>query len=154
MARPEIGSIQHESLREIWPDEAGNFTPWLADNLAQLGTALGMDLEFVRREAPVGSLSLDILAKDVKTDNNVIIENQLEWSDNVHLGQILAYAAHFNARTIIWVSRKFHDVHHSAIHWLNQLTSDEIKIYGVEVRAIKIGDSLPAIEFHPVVFPQ
>ena len=34
-------------LRQAWPDERVNFTPWLAqeENLAQLGEAIGLQLE-------------------------------------------------------------------------------------------------------------
>ena len=54
------------NLRDIWPNEAHNFTPWLAkpESLDLLGRALGFDLEFIKDEAPVGPYWLDILAKE------------------------------------------------------------------------------------------
>ena len=103
----------------------------------------------MQREALTGNFWLDILAKDAKSGHNVAIENQLEWSDNSHLGQTLTYAAHFDARTLIWVSPKFYDVHRAAIDWLNRRTAGEIKIYGVEVSALKIGESLPRCDIPP-----
>ena len=57
MAMQELGSISEVSnLRDIWPNEAHNFTPWLAEpeNLELLSRALGLDLEFIQDEAPVG----------------------------------------------------------------------------------------------------
>ncbi len=152
MARPELGNVQQVRLREIWPHEGRDFTPWLAANISLLGDALGMELEAVTTEASTGNFSLDILARD-RSGAYVAIENQLEPSDNSHLGKTLTYAGHFNARTLIWVSRKFDYVHRAAIDWLNRHTAPEIKIYGVEVSAIKIGESLPAVIFRPVVFP-
>ena len=83
----------------------------------------------------------------------VAIENQLDWTDHGHLGQLLTYAAGYDARVVVWVTPHFHDEHRAAIDWLNRWTPDEIKFYAVEVRAIKIGDSLPAPEFRPVAFP-
>lgn len=154
MARPELGNIQHVPLTKIWKDEAGYFTPWLLDNLHLLGAALGMELEPVHREAYTGNFWLDILAKDAKTGANIAIENQLQWSDNTHLGQALTYAAHFNARTLIWVSPHFHDVHRAAIDWLNKWMAGQISFYGVAVSAISIGESKPAVEFRPVAFPE
>ena len=32
-------------VRDIWPSEDRNFTPWLAKNIDLLGDALGFDLE-------------------------------------------------------------------------------------------------------------
>ena len=152
MARPELSDIQPVPIRRVWPDEARDFTPWLVDNIEQLGDALHMKLDVLRREAPAGRFSLDILATDSK-GNKVAIENQLAGSDSSHLGQLLTYAAHFDARTLVWVSPRFHDVHYTAIDWLNRWLGDDIKVFGVEVSAIKIGNSAPAVEFRPVAFP-
>ena len=57
-----------------------------------------------------------------------------------------------DVRILVWVTSNFTDDHRKALEWLNQWTAEEIEVYGVEVRAIKIGDSLPAHRFHPVVF--
>ena len=154
MPTPELGRIEQvKNIRDIWNDEAHDFTPWLADNLPLLGEALGMDLKDPTQEAQVGSFSLDILAKDVGRDVNVAIENQLRETDHGHLGQLLTYAAGYDARSVIWVTPRFREEHRAAIDWLNRWTPEEIEFYAVEVRAIKIGGSLPAPEFRPVAFP-
>ena len=36
MGVPELGSIEEVDIREIWPNEARDFTPWLAKNLSVL----------------------------------------------------------------------------------------------------------------------
>lgn len=38
--------IQIKDLREVWPNEALDFTPWLAkeENLSILGEAIGIDM--------------------------------------------------------------------------------------------------------------
>ncbi len=56
-----LGVIERVDLTEVWPHEAQDFTPWLADNLDELSEALSLDLEFVEREAPVGPFFLDVL---------------------------------------------------------------------------------------------
>ncbi len=83
-----FGILNKVALREIWPHEASNFTPWLAENIEELGKALGMDLELVEQEANVGDFSLDILAKDLGTSKSAIIENQLTQTDHDHLARI------------------------------------------------------------------
>ena len=80
-----------------------------------MGEALGMDLELQQVEAAVGEYSLDILATDLHSNRPVIIENQLEATDHTHLGQLLTYAAGFDAEAIVWLTRQFRD--ESAKRW-------------------------------------
>lgn len=150
---PELGKIERLDVRGIWENEAHDFTPWLARHLDLLGDALGMELDLVRREAAVGDFSLDIHATERHTGAVVVIENQLERTDHSHLGQILVYAGGQDARTVVWVAPYFRDEHRGAIDWLNRWTPEEIAFFGVEVSAIKIGESLPAPVFRLVAFP-
>ena len=140
-------------LRTTWPNEAQHFTPWLADNIGELGEALGMDLELQQTEAPVGGYSLDILATDLGSRRPVIIENQLETTDHSHLGQLLTYAAGFDAEAVVWVTREFRDEHRQALDWLNQRTGEDTQFFGVTVELWRIGDSLPAPHFNVVATP-
>ena len=128
-------------MTKAWPKEAQDFTPWLAENIAELGEALGMDLELQGTEAAVGSLRLDILATESNQGRPVIIENQLGVTDHGHLGQLLTYAAGFDAGVVIWVTRHFRDEHRQALDWLNQRTGEETQFFGVVVELWQIGDS-------------
>ncbi len=152
MGVPKLGRIEQVDIRKIWPNEARDFTPWLAEHLDLLGKELGMDLVQVQQEAPVGRFSLDILATD-GPERTVVIENQLEATNHSHLGQLLTYAAGNDARIVIWITREFGDEHRAAIDWLNTRTREEVDFYGVEVRVFKIGDSLPAPDFRLVARP-
>ena len=150
----EIARLENIELREVWPNEARDFTPWLAQNLDLLGEALGIDIEPTgETEVAVGPFSLDIYARDANENRPVIIENQLEKTNHDHLGKALTYAAGFNADVVVWIVREFQDEHRQALDWLNQRTGEETGFYGVVVRAVRIGDSPPAPVFDVVARP-
>ena len=138
------------NVRKFWNDEALDFTPWLACNLDALG--IGVKLELVQTEKPVGPFLCDILAKEVDTGANVVIENQLESTDHSHLGQLLTYAAGLDARVAVWVAPAFVYEHAEALHWLNESTCDGRRFYGVKVVVLKAGNELEP-RFYPVVTP-
>lgn len=148
-----LGQLKHVSIRDVWPNEAQDFTPWMAENLARLGETLGMDLELVSREASVGNFSLDILARDLSTGHYAIVENQFGDTNHDHLGKILTYAAGYDATTVIWVSESVRDEHRQTIEWLNQRTDTDTQFFAIEIEVVRIDDSRPAYNFKPVVLP-
>jgi hypothetical protein len=150
-----LGRLERVTLRKAWPNEASNFTPWLAEeaNLAQLGEAIGLQLELEGVEKQVGSFSADILAKDVSTQQWVLIENQIAPTDHSHLGQLLTYAAGLDAHTVVWISEKFRDEHRAAIDFLNRVTTDEFSFFAVQIELWRIGDSAFAPRFSMAAKP-
>ncbi len=153
MTEPEEG-IEQLDVHTLWWHEALDFTPWLAENLDLLGKEIGIDLEFVQREKPVGPYYLDILAKETGTGVKVAIENQLEWTDTHHLGQLLTYATGCNAPIAIWVAPDFTHEYAKALHRLNEWTNEGVSFYGVKVEVIKrAGHSCPEPRFRKVVYP-
>lgn len=153
MTEQNLGKIEQVDIREVWADEASDFTPWLASNLDTLGDELGVKLELVQTEAPVGNYSLDILARNVNSGDMVAIENQIAGTDHTHLGQLITYAAGHDAGVVIWVATRFRDEHRAALDWLNERSAASLDFFGVEIEAIKIGDSLPAPQFRLAVAP-
>jgi len=132
-----LGKIKTVPLRSIWKNEAYDFTPWLSENITDLGEALGLELEFEDKEVSVGPYSADILAKDAGTGQYVVIENQLEKTNHDHLGKCITYSAVLNASAVIWVASDFTEEHKKALDWLNDHTSDEIAFYGVKIELIQ-----------------
>ena len=142
-----FGNLENVPLREAWPHEAQDFTPWLAGNLEQVSRVIGIPLELVHSEVEVEEFSADILARDSTDGSLVLIENQLERSDHGHLGQILTYLAGLDSRTVVWIARDFSPAHLSAIRWMNYHTADPFSFLAVQVRVVRIGDSAMAPVF-------
>jgi len=140
-------------VRDIWADEARDFTPWLFENADRLADSLGIDLELEQREFPVGTFSLDLLGRDLTHECPLIIENQLEDTDHRHLGQLLTYAAGTDAMTVVWVAPRFRDEHRQALEYLHDLAGDTARFFGVEIQVAVIGDSDPAPIFNVAVQP-
>ncbi len=155
MATPTLGRLERVDLRDIWLSEASDFTPWLArsENLVVLAETLGLDLELEAQERRVGPFRADILCKDIGTDRWVLIENQLERTDHTHLGQLLTYASGLEAVTIVWVAAKFTEEHRSTLDWLNRITDDSFKFFGLEVELWRIGQSPAAPKFNIISKP-
>jgi len=143
-------------IRTVWPSEPKDFTPWLAENLdyledLQLGT-----LTLVRTEAPVGSLSLDILAEMTNGDR-VAIENQFKAADHDHLTRGLAYAIGSSPQSkFLVVIAEHHKLEFKKVaEYMNSVgrdTTNGIGVYLVEVSVLQGGDSYFP-QFNVVVSP-
>ena len=144
-----IGKIQRARLRDVWPNEALDFTPWLQENIDELGDITGLRLTAVEREQSAGSFNVDLVADS--DSGLVIVENQLERSDHDHLGKVLTYLAQLGASTAVWVVSEPRPEHVTAISWLND--SSSASFYLVKLEAVKIGDSPPAALFTLITGP-
>ena len=75
MAR--LGRLERVDLRSVWEKEDRHFTPWLAaeENLQLLGETIGLQLELVGQEQPVGPFRADLLCRD-DADHLVLIDRK------------------------------------------------------------------------------
>lgn len=154
-----LGRLERlDQIRQVWPNEAGNFTPWLCQpgNLSILSEALGMgpdSLEFEATEKSIGPFFADIICRDTADNSRVLIENQFGASDHDHLGKLLTYASGLDARTIVLIGERIREEHRAALDWLNDITDEQHNFFACELELWRIGDSAPAPRFNVVVQP-
>ena len=149
-----LGTLKEiADLRSIWPHEALNFTPWVAENVDLLADAVGLDITVDETESSVGDFNVDIYASETGTDRKIIIENQLEDTDHDHLGKLITYASGKGADVVIWVVKHAREEHKAAVEWLNNHTDDKIGFFLCEIKLFQIGDSQIAPAFTVVERP-
>lgn len=149
----EVETLVDVPLREVWADEARDFTPWLAANPDHLGEKLHMDLELEGDEVAVGPFSADVVFQDANTGHRLVVENLLEPTDHDHLGKLITYAAGLEAHWAVLIAKSFRSEHRSALNWLNSLSGEGSGFFGIEVHAVRIGDSPAAVQLDVVVEP-
>lgn len=151
-----LGKLKEiKDLRKVWPHEALDFTPWLAegDNLALLADAVGLEITLDETESSVGDFNVDIYATETGTDKRIIIENQLEDTNHDHLGKLITYASGKSASSVIWVVKRAREEHRAAIEWLNNHTDEDIAFFLVEIKLFRIDNSDIAVKFDVVEKP-
>lgn len=152
-----LSRLERMDVHDAWPGEASDFTPWLAtdENILLLGETIGVELEVESTERNVGPFRADILCKEKgsPTEHWVLIENQLGRTDHTHLGQLLTYASGLHAVTIVWVAAQFAEEHRASVDWLNEITDERFRFYGLEIELWRIASSLPAPKFNVVSAP-
>lgn len=147
------------SIRDAWPHEERDFSPWLAeeDNLSELAFALGFGrgaFLLEQTEARIGDFRADIIARVGGADGDrILIENQFSQTNHDHLGKIATYAAGLDAKFVVWIAERIREEHRAALDWLNSITDDSHGFFGVELELWRIGDSSPAPRFNLVSRP-
>ena len=136
-----VERLKRVPLREVWRNEAIDFTPWLEENADILTETLAFAVSSVEREKQVGDFSVDVVAED-ESGELVVIENQLERSDHDHLGKLITYLSVVGARRGVWIVSDPRPEHVRAVSWLNE--SSAADFYLVKAEAVVIGDSKPA----------
>ena len=150
-----LGHLERVDPATVWQSEPRDFVPWLAaeENLHRLGRALGLDLEPVAGEAPVGRFRADLLCRDRASGTPVVIEAQLGVGDHTHLGQLLTYAVELRNSTAVWLATSFHDEHRAVLDRLNGSGDVNLRCLAVEMRLWTIGASPAAPQFTLVAAP-
>lgn len=150
---PRLGTLKRIDARLVWKSEAEHFTPWVKENIEALSNAIQIELELPEFEVAAGELASDVVAHEIGTGRNVVIENQLGSTDPRSLGQVLTYAAGLDARVVVWLSPEFRPEHRQVIDWLNANTREGMAFFAVEVELLQIDDSPYAPHFKLVAQP-
>lgn len=148
-----IGTLSPVDIRKVWPREASDFTPWLAENASRLGEVLGMDLVHEHTEAKVGRYSADLVFREESSSRLVVVENMFGATDHDHLGKLITYAAGLEAGYAVLLAPELRDEHRSALFWLNSISTEDFGFFGIVLEAWRIGDSNPAPRLRVEVKP-
>lgn len=135
----KVEKITRIGIREAFPIEPKDFTPWLVNNIDVVGEAIGVELVSPEKEQSTGNFSVDIKA-ETADGFTVIIENQYGNSDHDHLGKLITYLSSFSASIAIWIVENPKQEHINAIAWLNE-GENACDFYLLRVEAIRISDS-------------
>jgi hypothetical protein len=144
---PQIIRPLQANVREVWPGEAADFTPWLADNLDWLDV-LGLGpIALVEMEAslPDTGRSLDILGV-TEDGHRIAIENQYGRADHDHLTRGLAYAIGLDTRALVVIAEQHAAEFVAIADYLNtayeQMSEDDgVAVFLVELRVERVGDA-------------
>lgn len=148
-----IGVLLPVDVRNVWPDEARDFTPWLAENSDLISEALGMDLVHEQTEAKIGRYSADLVFREQNSKKLVVVENMFGATDHDHLGKLITYAAGLKADYAVLIAPELREEHHSALNWLNSISSVEFGFFGIVLETWQIEDSVPAPKLRVEVRP-
>lgn len=155
MNEPVFGKLEKVDPKSVWETLADDFTPWLSQehSLAQLGEALGIELEHQADGPTNGAFTADIVCKDKSTQGWVLIENQVEEDFHRPLGRMVANAADSQGATFVWLSSGFSEKSQAVLEWLNKITGSDYRFFGVEIELWRIGQSSFAPRFNTVCVP-
>ena len=125
--------------REVWPNEAKDFTTWIAARTDMIQSDLGiaLDPDKIELEKATGSNFADMVAHTMD-GHTAIIENQLDRSDHDHVGKLVTYTASHDADIAVLICEVAKPEHIAAIEWLNR--KGAVQAYIAEIQAIKTGD--------------
>lgn len=158
-----VGEMNPVKIRDVWPKEEVNFTPWMKEKgLALLLPKIGIDNDsVVDKETEVkcgdqnkAEADLVVTYRDGEKDRKVVIENQYEKNDPGHFGRLLMYAASQRASEVVWVVEDARREYIDTINWLNCICeSSDVSFYLVTISLFRICDSAAAPVFDVVARP-
>jgi len=93
-----------------------------------------MDLVNLQTAVGVGQFFVDILAED-ENGRRGIVENQLEPTNQDHLGKLITYAAGLQSNAMVRIVERAREEHEQTINWLNEHTDQETNFFLLQIEA-------------------
>lgn len=153
-----MGRLQYGRLTDAWAGEAADFTPLLAEQIDEVGAAIGVGLASLGQSEvqTVGGRRIDIVAHG-EDGSEFVIENQYGRADHDHLTRGLAYAVARRARGLVVIAEAHGDEFRAVADYLNGLAEHDaergIAVWLIEAKAVRIGESPWAPLFTAVAEP-
>lgn len=151
----EMGDLRREdAFRSVWAGNKADFGQWLCQpaNLAMLNAAMGCRLDIAGASPGEAAMSA-IVARDAETDGRVILQAEIGPTSDERLAHLLAQASVRHASTLVWVAPRIEPRHRDVLDWLNRLSDDWFRAFGVEIELWRIQDSPLAPRFSLVRHP-
>lgn len=152
--------VTQVTAHEVWKNENTSrieeqcMSPFIDEVINDITEITGnAELEFIDKECSVGDFRADLLYRDTKTGDFVVVENQLGTTNHDHLGKCITYLANIQAKTFVWISEKFRPEHIKAIETLNEITNGDYNFYALELHFEKAGNGEPYYYFQEIVVP-
>lgn len=137
---------------EVWANGAADLIEWLGrkENLSVLSSALGREL---RPDERGGNSRADLTCRDVETGVPVLINVYFDRLSSAQIGELLMQAAGLDEVILIWIADRIRNETFTTLDWFNNITTDKISFYGLELEMWQIGDSPVAPTFNVMCRP-
>lgn len=127
----KIYQLKKTNIGKVWKSKAF-FISWLAKNFEYLNETLTMNLQPRKINLSRENGMIDILAYD-SNGERAIVEIQEGISEPYHLANMIINAASQKAKILIWICENVTFSHKEAIEWLNEILSEDILLYILQI---------------------
>jgi hypothetical protein len=134
-----IGRLRRADPIELW--RSADFATWLAANLGEIGSLIGLRLT----PAPAGAASPGTVVATDPDGGGVRVVIELGSSTDETFGLLMRQLVASGAKTAVWVCARAQDEHLTSVTWLNREITGRLHV--VVVEAVRIDDSVPAPVF-------
>jgi len=122
------------------------YTKWLEQNLSPIEQIIEDHIINTTCEETSSNVNgitkfrVDIKGYLASDSTPILIEAQYGLTDHRHLGQLLTYAAHHNAKKLVWIAEGIRIEHLRAVEFINKLSSQAKQTFHIYLLAVQVSD--------------